>query len=161
MKNIVHLLFLLFFTLNTIAQSKDSIDSKRKGSNNQPEDIIVLVDDESKEIEPEPEVYSVIYAAPKFPTGEKEMYQYIEKNLVIPESALKNNTLGKCFLKFTVLENGDLRDITILKGIPNCIECDIEAKKLLENMPFWIPGRRPDGKIVKVYCVLAINFELK
>lgn len=161
MKKISYILFVSLLSLNTIAQSKDSVDSNRKASNDQPEDIIVVVDDGNKEIEPE--VWTVVDEMPKFPGGEKEMYLYIEKNLVIPASALKNNTLGKCFFQFTVMKDGSLADIKILKGVPGCPECDEEAKKLLTKMPLWIPGRRDgkSGKIVNVNFYLPINFERK
>ena len=105
------------------------------------------------------EIYTVTEEMPQFPGGEIETNKFILKNLVIPASVKTNNTPGKCFVKFVVTKDGRIRDINILKGVPNCPECDEEAKKVIAKMPKWIPGKH-NGIPVSVYFTKSINFTL-
>jgi protein TonB len=65
---------------------------------------------------------------------------------------------GKCYLRFVVGLDGAISNVVILKGVVDCPDCDKEAKRLIENMPNWIPAKI-DGKQVKSYFQLPIKFE--
>ncbi len=66
----------------------------------------------------------------------------------------------RCFLKFIVNENGKLSDMVVLKGVPNCAECDAEALRLIKTMPLWNPGKMK-GKPVKMYYTLPLVFNIQ
>lgn len=108
----------------------------------------------------ENEIFTVTEIMPQFPGGEAEANKFIQKNLVIPASAKKNNISEKCYVKFVVTKDGSIKDITIIKGIPNCPECNEEAKKVIAKMPKWTPGKQ-NGLPVAVYYTKSINFTLK
>ncbi|MBP8033579.1 MAG: energy transducer TonB [Bacteroidia bacterium] len=109
------------------------------------------------EIEKEP-IFTVVEEMPQFPGGETAKIKFIQKNLVFPVSAIKNNTYGKCFLKFIVNKDGLISDISILKGVTNCSECDEEAKRVISIMPNWIPGKQ-NGRQVAVFYNIPFNFQ--
>lgn len=104
------------------------------------------------------EIFTVVEEMPQFPGGESEKIKFIQKNLVFPQSAIKNNTYGKCFLKFIVNKDGHISDISILKGVANCSECDEEAKRVVSIMPNWIPGKQ-NGIAVATYYNIPFNFQ--
>lgn len=104
------------------------------------------------------DIFTVVEEMPEFPGGPTEMMKFIQKNLEFPESAMKNKTYGKCFIKFTVIKDGSISNITVLKGVPNCPDCDEEAKKVFTKMPKWNPGMQ-NGKAVNVYFNQPINFQ--
>ena len=112
---------------------------------------------QSNKIEKE-EFFVFVDEMPQYPGGQSELMKFIQQNLVFPESAVKNKTYGKCFVKFIVRKDGKITDVMVLKGVPNCPECDEEAKKVFTKMPAWMPGKQ-NGKAVNVYYNQPINFQ--
>lgn len=107
-----------------------------------------------------PDVFTVVEEMPEFPGGTTEMIKYIQKNLQYPAVARDLGLGGKCFLKFVVSETGAITKIELLKGVLGCRECDEEAKRVIQNMPNWKPGKQ-NGRAVSVYFNLPINFQVK
>ncbi|MBI3520894.1 MAG: energy transducer TonB [Bacteroidetes bacterium] len=151
------ILIIGLLSINSYAQK--TTDEKKIAENKATTEIIKV----KKEIETSvteeqvPEIFTLVEEMPQFPGGEKEKINFVRKNIVFPESAKKNKTFGKCFLKFAVMKDGSIKEIVILKGVPNCPECDEEAKRVISIMPTWIPGKQ-NGHLVNVYSVLPINF---
>jgi TonB family protein len=106
------------------------------------------------------EVFSVVEEMPQFPGGATEMMSFIQRNIQYPQNAKEAGLSGRCYLQFIVNENGSITDITVLKGVPGCMECDNEAIRTVESMPNWKAGRQ-NGKNVRVQFNLPINFSLK
>lgn len=126
---------------------------------------IMLIDfsteskDKTQPLSPEKEdIYTVVEEMPDFPGGITERNKFIQSNIKFPDSAIKKQIMGKCFLKFTIAKDGAIKDITILKGVTNCPECDEEAKRVISIMPRWKPGKQ-NGHLVSVYYNLPINFQ--
>ena len=103
-------------------------------------------------------IYNFVEKQPEFPGGQRDLYKFVSKNIVYPESATEDGIQGVVFLQFTVNENGKLSDITVLRGPSSDI--DKEAMRVLEKMPDWIPGEQ-NGIKVKVRMVLPIRFILQ
>lgn len=95
---------------------------------------------------------------PEFPGGTHAMYKFIQANLRMPKRARNAGISGRVFLSFMILETGDIRDITVLKGLG--FGCDEEAVRVVGLMPKWKPGKQLD-KIVRVKYNLPIFFEAK
>lgn len=77
-----------------------------------------------------------------FPGGWPAFHQYIANNIDYAPKVKINNISGKCYVEFTIDTLGMVRDIHVLRGIKNCMECDLEVRRLLGEMPPWIPVRR-------------------
>lgn len=105
----------------------------------------------------------VIYMNPdeiaQFPGGNGQIKKYLAEHWDLffcgPEFPIE----GKCYLRFTVLSNGKITDITVLRGVPDCKECDKEAIRLVKGMPDWIPAKKA-GVPVASYFQLPIRFVL-
>lgn len=97
---------------------------------------------------------------PEFPGGVMEMIKFIQKNLQYPKIAKEAGLSGKCFIRFVVLKNGSIKNVNIVRGVPGCIECDVEAIRVIYAMPKWKPGMQK-GKAVNVFYNLPINFQLR
>jgi protein TonB len=65
---------------------------------------------------------------------------------------------GKCYLRFVVDLDGGISNVVILRGVESCPQCDKEAKRLIENMPKWIPAKI-NGKQVKSISNAIVKFE--
>lgn len=89
---------------------------------------------------------------PEFPGGSVQMARWISKHLNIPKHAYPVS--GTIYVRFIVAKNGDIKDVSILKGIDPTH--DQAALIAVEQMPRWIPGER-DGKPVPVQFDLPIK----
>jgi bla regulator protein blaR1 len=106
----------------------------------------------------EDEVFVVVEDMPEFPGGTKELINYLSNNIKYPEEAKKNQVQGKVFVSFVVEKNGEVNNVSVLRGIGS--GCDKEAVRVVEMMPKWEPGTQND-KPVRVKYNLPINFKLQ
>lgn len=98
--------------------------------------------------------------SPEFPGGFAEMMKFMHANIKYPKSAIDGNKNGKGMIKVTVMEDGSLSDITVVKNISGCPECDEEAIRVIKTMPKWKPGKVA-GKIVPLLYNIPISFKLQ
>ena len=116
------------------------------------------------------DVFKVVEQMPQFPgceevegemqkkCAQKKMLEFIYKNIRYPKTAMEANIEGTVVVRFIVDKSGAIRDATILREIGG--GCGEEAKKTIEAMPTWIPGKQK-GKAVNVYYNLPIKFRLE
>lgn len=88
---------------------------------------------------------------PEFPGGMDNFYTFFELNFKKPEAP---DLIGKIFLSFTVETDGSLSDIRTIKDIG--FGTGVEAERVLQLSPKWIPGKKND-KIVRVNYILPIG----
>jgi len=112
---------------------------------------------------PEPvrrdEVYSLVDESAEFPGGMAKLKEFIVANLRMPDKVKEMGIQGKCFLQFAVDVDGSISDVTIRRGVPDCIECDEEAIRMVKSMPKWIPGKIA-GQPVNSTFNLPVLFQL-
>lgn len=94
---------------------------------------------------------------PEFPGGLDKLHQFLLRNVKYPPRALDTGTEGRVYLQFTVGRDGNIFDITVVKGLSQ--ECDAEAIRVLRLMPAWKPGKQ-NGKEVMVRFIYPISFKL-
>ncbi len=92
---------------------------------------------------------------PRYLGGEDQLRAFILKNIIYPESALKDNPKGVVYVRFIINESGKITNPVIIKGIHKLI--DNEVLRLIKRLPQWEPGRNK-GKNVKVAFILPIVF---
>ena len=100
-------------------------------------------------------IYSFVEQMPEFQGGEKALYSFLADNIKYPVQAMDSCISGTVYLKFIVNENGSVSDVVLLKGIG--YGCDLEAIRVVNLMPDWIPGNQ-DGKNINIYYSLPIKF---
>lgn len=92
---------------------------------------------------------------PQFPG---DIYVYLAKSVKYPLAAINNDIQGRVIVGFVVNEDGRINNAVVKRGIGS--GCDEEALRVVNAMPTWKPGRQ-NGKAVKVYYTLPINFKLQ
>lgn len=95
-----------------------------------------------------------------YPDGIPALKSYIRKNLVYPLSAKENGIIDRISMRFMVSETGEILDVTVVNGIPDCPDCEEEAIRFVKSMPRWVPARKT-GSYVRSYCNLPLWFEPK
>ncbi len=94
---------------------------------------------------------------PTFGSGEKELLEYLAKNIKYPEIALKNGISGTVVIQFIVDKSGQIIDPKVLRGIGG--GCEDEAIRVIKMMPSWKPGKQK-GKPVNVRFTLPVRFSI-
>ena len=98
-------------------------------------------------------------AIAQYPGGEAAMYKFISDNLDYPEDAIENGIEGKVYVRFVVDVEGTAKDFTIMKSVPGGQSLELAAIEVCKKFPKFIPPMR-DGKPIKTYFILPINFKL-
>lgn len=101
-------------------------------------------------------VFTVVEKQPEFPGGTKEMAKFLESNIQYPAAAREARVHGKVFISFIILDDGDVSDIKVTKGIGH--GCDEEAVRVASMMPKWTPGKQ-NGRPVAVKYNTVVNFK--
>ncbi|UKN02152.1 energy transducer TonB [Paracrocinitomix mangrovi] len=103
------------------------------------------------------EVHNVVDVYPEFVGGQEAMLKYFDQNLQYPETAKASNVEGMVHYTFVVNADGSISDLTLISGVN--AELDAEAKRLIEEMPAWTPGKK-DGQNVRTLMRLPVDFKL-
>lgn len=96
--------------------------------------------------------------AEEMPQYPGDIYAYLAKSVKYPQTAINNDIQGRVIVGFVVNEDGVISNAVVKRGIGS--GCDEEALRVVNAMPAWKPGRQ-NGKAVKVYYTLPINFKLQ
>jgi protein TonB len=104
-------------------------------------------------------IYRYVEVNPEFPGGRDSLNAFIDRNLIYPAIARELSIEGRVYMQFVVSQSGNISNITITRGIPDCPECDKEAIRLVKSMPKWIPAKKED-KNVHAYMNLPISFTI-
>lgn len=107
----------------------------------------------------EPEIYEVVDEPATFQGGYQELKKYLADHIVYPPNAKEQGISGKVFLQFVVSKEGKISNVKVMRGIPDCPECDAEAVRVVKAMSNWIPGKNR-GKAVNSVFNLPIQFKL-
>jgi protein TonB len=87
------------------------------------------------------------------------MNALMKEQIHYPQEAYDLGIDGKCYLRFVVEADGSVGDVSVLRGVTDCPECDKEAIRFMKNLPLWIPGT-VDGKPVVTHFNIYIHFNL-
>jgi len=93
----------------------------------------------------------------EFPVGKMAMNKYILSQIRISEKAEELGFRGRIVVKFKVSKTGKVSDVKVIKGLPECRECDDEVVRLMQTMPDWIPGK-VRGRKADTYVQIPITF---
>lgn len=99
------------------------------------------------------------FEVPSYFGGSAALRKFLSDNLIYPVSAQEKGLQGKCYLRFTVDTVGSIKDLIVMKGVPGCPECDLEAVRVVSSMPSWVPGLDHNRRRL-FYFNLPINFKL-
>jgi len=142
MKKLIYCLLCLFVTFATFAQADTT-------KHNEP----------SKQIEDS--IFVVVDVLAEFSGGREELSNFLSNNINIP-AVVKKKSLngGKNVIKFVIEIDGSVSNVTLVRRMEGCPECDDEAMKAVKMMPKWTPAKK-DGKIVRSRFILPIEFWYK
>ena len=134
--------------------NEDKVSKEDQGT-----DDVTVVREIKNEVKTDPEkIFTAVEENPKFPGGEKAMYEYISTNICYPETAAQNNIQGRVTVQFVVEKDGSIGEVKVFRGKDP--DLDKEAVRLVKSMPKFIPGKM-NGQAVRVWYTLPVNFRLQ
>ncbi|SEC90810.1 TonB family C-terminal domain-containing protein [Tenacibaculum sp. MAR_2009_124] len=89
---------------------------------------------------------------------DQQMSKHILRHFNYPEQALNKGIEGRVLAQFTINQLGDVEDIR-LRGPKGGELLEGEAKRLIEELPKFVPGKH-NGKSVKVKYGIPITFRV-
>jgi len=96
---------------------------------------------------------------PQFESGDAGLLSFLIENLKYPKEAEDKNIQGKVVVQFTITKDGDVSNISIIKGVDRIL--DAEAIRVVKaTSGKWIPGET-NGEKVNVQYTLPISFKTK
>jgi len=125
------------------------------------EDVVEVVEIQEEAVEeyaPPEEALVIVEEMPMFPGGEEALYEYIYSTIEYPPIALENDITGMVIVRFVVTWEGKVSNVEILRGIDESL--DNEAKRVVESLPTFRPGRQA-GQPVNVWYIVRINFQIQ
>ncbi len=102
---------------------------------------------------PDNTIYSSVEQTPEFVGGQDALYEYLTKNIVMPQT--EENVQGSVIVNFVVDTSGNVINTQVLRGVHQAF--DAEAIRVISNMPKWVPGKQ-NGKNVNVQYNIPIRF---
>ncbi len=103
------------------------------------------------------QVYQVVEQMPEFPGGMEAQFNYLAQNVKYPAVALDSCIQGRVVVSFTVDTDGSIVDPKVVKSVHPLL--DDEAKRVIQTMPKWIPGKQ-NGTVVKVKYSVPVAFRI-
>lgn len=95
----------------------------------------------------------------KMPEFDGDLTAFLMENLEYPEEAMEEKLTGRVVVKFTVTEEGKVKDCKVVKSVADVL--DREALRVARNSSGkWIPGQI-DGKARDTEFYLPVIFALQ
>lgn len=101
-------------------------------------------------------IYDVVEKMPEYMGGNIGLLDFLQKNLIYPESEKSKNIQGTVILFFTVNSLGKIENARVIRGLSS--ECDKEALRLINLPTIWTPGQH-NGVPVSVRLTVPITFK--
>ncbi|MCM1489434.1 MAG: energy transducer TonB [Muribaculum sp.] len=99
--------------------------------------------------------YDFVDVKPQYPGGNEALMSFINKTRQYPAEAYEKGIEGRVTCSFVVNPDGNISHLKVIKGSHKSL--NIEAMRILAEMPNWIPGRHGD-KCVPVRVIHSIPF---
>ena len=97
-------------------------------------EIYDYYDVEEVEVNEDPIPFAIVEQKPKFNGGDaNEFSRWVNKRLVYPQICVENGVQGRVTLSFTVMPDGSLSNISVLRGVDK--ELDKEALPVTYTFP--------------------------
>lgn len=103
-------------------------------------------------------VFDVVEQMPSYPGGQSALFEYLNKSIKYPVVAEENGIQGRVIVSFIVERDGSITDVKVVKSVDSSL--DKEAKRVVQSMPRWIPGKQ-NGSAVRVKYALPVTFRLQ
>ncbi len=93
----------------------------------------------------------------QYPEGEKALFEFIEKNLVTPTSAIQQKVYGTIYVRVEVDKEGNTTKVGVTKPSGQD-DMDKEAERVVSLIKKWTPAQKK-GKPMDGEVIVAVEFK--
>ena len=154
MKKILFLTTIILFFASQVTGQKNRGNFKKINTGNSLELSYRVVNKKGED-----QAFLSIEQMPKFPGGYNALIKFMNKTLVYPETAIRDNVQGIVITKFSIDRSGNVRNIMILKGVRK--DLNQESLRVIRMMPKWTTTEYIFGEDIMIQYTLPIKFSLK
>jgi protein TonB len=102
--------------------------------------------------------FAAVENKPGFNGGDaNDFSKWVNQNIQYPAVAQEKGVEGRVVLGFVVDENGQVKDVKVLKGVDPAL--DAEAVRVVSASPKWAAGKQ-NGQAAKVSYTFPVVFKL-
>lgn len=102
-------------------------------------------------------IFGAIESDPQFPGGQTALLDWVQTNMVYPQSALDAGKQGKVIVQFVVKSDGTIGETKVVRSKSE--DLDNEALRIVRSLPRFTPGKL-SGVPTDVWYTLPIVFKL-
>ena len=133
-------------------------------------------------------IYNVVKERAKFPGGDEACFKFLSENVRYPKLCHEFGVQGRVIVRFVVEKDGSITHVEKVRGVGKTLsEVEVtsykqehpdspeqlkagqdlgdllfgEAKRVMELMPKWEPGKDKDGNAVRSFFNLPFMFRLR
>ncbi len=103
-------------------------------------------------------VFENVEQMPSFPGGDAALLTFIANNIRYPVVAEESGIQGRVICSFIVERDGSISDVKVVRSVAPSL--DKEAKRVLQSMPKWNPGKQ-NGQPIRVRYTVPVTFKLQ
>lgn len=104
------------------------------------------------------EPFSFVEFMPSFGKSDKDLMEYLSKNIKYPTVASEQGIQGTVHLRFVVNADGSVGNVEVVRPLNPSL--DKEAVRVVSSMPKWNAGKQ-NGVAVPVYFSLPVKFTIE
>ena len=125
-----------------------------------PVNIMDYVEETREEFVEEEEIpYPLVAFKPLFEGEDANNFsRWVNAHVIYPEIAKENGVQGRVMLQFTVMRDGTVGKVKVLRGVDSSL--DKEAVRVVSSSPKWTPGKQRD-RAVNVTYTFPVIFQLR
>ena len=119
---------------------------------------VIVTEISDKPIKDGDDIYFSAEQVAYYPGGDVALMQYIASAIQYPVEAQEEGVQGRVVIQFVVEKDGSIGEVKVARGRHPAL--DAEAVRVVKNIPEkFIPGK-VNGKVVRYWFTLPINFKL-
>lgn len=102
-------------------------------------------------------IFGAIESDPQFPGGQTALLDWVQTNIIYPQSAIEAGRQGKVIVQFVVKSDGTIGETKVVRSKSE--DLDNEALRIVRSLPRFTPGKL-SGVPTDVWYTLPIVFKL-
>lgn len=102
-------------------------------------------------------IFGAVESDPQFPGGQRALLDWVQTNMVYPQSAIEAGKQGKVIVQFVVKSDGTIGEAKVVRSKSE--DLDNEALRIVRSLPRFTP-RELSGVPTDVWYTLPIVFKL-
>ncbi|MBR1725086.1 MAG: TonB family protein [Muribaculaceae bacterium] len=119
---------------------------------------IVVEIQEDQQIDSNNYIYKAADVMAQYPKGEQALKRFIQEKVIAwQKSHPEHNIYGKVVIQCVIEKDGSIGEVKVVRSAVETL--DRAAVEIVKELPSFIPAKNKEGKIVRLWYTLFIEFQ--